>query len=217
MNHLTREEILDAAETDAGQPAAGRARNRGHLDACAQCRAEVSALADLLREVSDVEVPEPSPLFWDHFSRRVSNAVREQAKVPARRPWWRAVWPDTFTWRVWAPVGAALFALVLFVGTVHRPAIENAGTEARATRAVVGQGTGQAALVSADGSLPERSEDQSWHVLSALVTEADGEALTPEGPGAAEGAVLQLSDEERGELGRLLEAEMERHRSRVEG
>ena len=41
--------------------------------------------------VAEVEVPEPSPLFWDHLSARVRDAV---AAEPARR-WWSGVrsWP----------------------------------------------------------------------------------------------------------------------------
>lgn len=232
MRHLTHEEILDAVEPDrGGRAAADRARTDAHLHECAECRAQVSALTGLLREVSAVDVPEPSPLFWEHFSRRVSDSVRESADVPAREAWWRRVLPaGAVPWRWVASVGVALVALVLFFGPMYRATVQNGGRDARGTSAAVGQAIPGAALpgavaanglhpapMSADGSLPAGGDDESWRVLSALVTEADGETLTPEGPGAAEGALLQLSDEERGELGRLLQAEMDRHRSRVEG
>src|SRR5437762_12868319 len=40
---------------------------------------------DLLALLRDVDVPEPSPLFWDHLSQRVREAV---ANEPPPAPGW---------------------------------------------------------------------------------------------------------------------------------
>jgi hypothetical protein len=66
---------------------------------------------------ADVAVPEPSPLFWDHFSARVREAVAAEG-LP-RRPLWS--WP-----RLAMPVAAAamagvILAVALSTGPETRP------------------------------------------------------------------------------------------------
>jgi hypothetical protein len=65
-----------------------------HLNGCGDCQRELAALGGMLREVEGAASPaEPSPLFWDHFSARVRDAVAETsaAPVPAWRRWWQPV------------------------------------------------------------------------------------------------------------------------------
>jgi hypothetical protein len=63
-----------------------------HLQDCTVCRGDVDALAGVLKDVrSDAAVPEPSPLFWDHFSARVRRAVAAEPAAPPR-DWWRTAW-----------------------------------------------------------------------------------------------------------------------------
>lgn len=77
--HLSPASCLDLAEGH-GDAAALR-----HAGSCAACQAEVMALRSALQQVAAVDVPEPSPLFWDHLSARVREAVA--AEPPARARW----------------------------------------------------------------------------------------------------------------------------------
>jgi hypothetical protein len=205
---LTRDELLGVAQ--------GGAERGAHLDACAECRAEVEAIARMLVDVASVEVPEPSPLFWDHFSARVSDAVRAGAPSLASRDGgaWGAVWWLTWRgWRVMAPLSVAVVALVLTVVLLDRP-------PASVVRVAGGSGaaTASPALVPGAGDL-SATDDDAWVVFSTLAEEA-GLPDTSElalAPGSTDGALLQLSDEERDELGRLLKVELDREQARVEG
>jgi hypothetical protein len=83
MSHLSRDERLLAVD---GALEASRA---GHLAACGACHAEVEALRGVVARVRAVDVPEPSPLFWDHLAARVGEAIAQEP-LPARAiAWWR--------------------------------------------------------------------------------------------------------------------------------
>ncbi len=57
-------------------------RRAAHLETCAACREQAAALArDARATRRAVDVPEPSPLFWEHFSAR----VRDGASTASRR------------------------------------------------------------------------------------------------------------------------------------
>ena len=71
MTHLTDPEMIDLL--DEILPASRAA----HVDACARCRETAAALRAALTRAEAVDVPEPSPLFWEMFSVRVHDAVRE--------------------------------------------------------------------------------------------------------------------------------------------
>ena len=73
--HLTSEELVDIAEGDAPESAAP------HLLACERCRAQVDDLRALMPRRREVDVPEPSPLFWDHLSPRVSTPSAAEARA----------------------------------------------------------------------------------------------------------------------------------------
>jgi hypothetical protein len=108
MTHLTPGELVDAADRTL---AADRAR---HLEGCPRCRAEVDELAGILREAASVPVPEPSPLFWTHFSQRVHDAIAAEATQHATRAssWLR--------WPVLAPMTALALAVFALVSTLAR-------------------------------------------------------------------------------------------------
>ena len=73
MTHLTDVEMVDLL--DESLPASRAA----HVDACARCRETAAALRAARTRAEAVDVPEPSPLFWEMFSVRVHDAVRETA------------------------------------------------------------------------------------------------------------------------------------------
>jgi hypothetical protein len=89
MSHLSRDRLLEAVEAEASP----ESESAAHLASCWRCRSEVEALRRTLRDVRAVDVPEPSPLFWDHLTQRVRAAIDAEpvvdpASAPAR-PWWR--------------------------------------------------------------------------------------------------------------------------------
>ena len=104
--HLTSQEVIDALDGTLGLA------RQAHLDTCGTCARAVAALrlTEAAAEES-ADVPEPSPLFWAHFSNRVREATNE---LPIERaPWWS---------RFWQPALAlgAIGAVTLMVMTVSR-------------------------------------------------------------------------------------------------
>lgn len=205
MSHLSHDELLAAAE--------GRTAPPGHLAACASCRSEVEALAAVLREVTSVQVPEPSPVFWEHFSARVRERTEEEAagQTPAANQK-----PGGYTW-AWRFAAAAVTAIALLVAGGRLLEWRPSTPAVPARPAAMAQAAAAAATpVSADEA---PAADEAWGAFDAVASEADstGDAFATTAPGLAEDAVLQLTDEERGELIRLLENELARRGARGEG
>ena len=83
MTHLTPEQFIDLAEGAAPESATP------HLAICGECRQELAQLRAMMSEAAiDADVPEPSPLFWNGLSRRVRDAVAEDAGRPSFWPGW---------------------------------------------------------------------------------------------------------------------------------
>jgi hypothetical protein len=105
--HLRSQEFVDALD---GRLEVDRLE---HLEACAACRAELAGLRALLTEVTPAgAVPDPSPLFWSHFSDRVRQAT---AALPPARPvaWWQTAWRPL----AGIAAAAAVIALMLMART----------------------------------------------------------------------------------------------------
>jgi len=82
---------------------------RTHLDQCETCRAAVNDLRETFEMARvDFDVPEPSPLFWDHLSTRVREATTAQWQPP-RAAWWISAWKPL-------AAGGAAAALLWAVG-----------------------------------------------------------------------------------------------------
>ena len=96
MTHLSDPEFVDLVE---GRLAADRSR---HTAACDACRAQADAIRDALNSAQRDAVPEPSPLFWVHFSARVSDAIGKQ-----RRPF--------SAWTLWLREGGLGWAFAAVV------------------------------------------------------------------------------------------------------
>lgn len=195
MTHLSLERRLDYAE----RPDA--ASGDLHLAACEACRQEVEKLRATLADLQASPAPEPSPLFWDHFSARVARAVRDTASPVEPLPLRRGGW----SW-VLGSVALAAALLVVAFGLPARTPVSPAEQQ----RAEVAE-TGEDALAWTEA---EAGED--WMFI-ADVAESSGDETTLDAgvllrPGAAEAAFDALTAEEQQELARLLREEIARTR-----
>src|SRR5436190_125575 len=72
MRHLRPDELIDLAEGTRPESSAS------HLRTCEACRRQLADARAMIAAAADVDVPEPSPLFWEHFSVRVREAIGTQ-------------------------------------------------------------------------------------------------------------------------------------------
>jgi len=110
MTHLTPQQFVDAVDGTLS------AVHPDHLSACRACREELASLRALAGEVEALEASEPSPLFWEHFSRRV-HAATSTEPLPSSSGWWKTVWNPMIT----IALAAATMAIVLSVRSMPRP------------------------------------------------------------------------------------------------
>ena len=203
MSHLSRSEIVDLVEETLPQERAA------HLELCAACRDEFETIRAALRDVAAVDVPDPSPLFWEHFQARVRDGV---AKTP------RSAW-DWIRVRGFAPLPAALVA-VLVVGfaissglmrgrsaLVTGPGAPAAGSSTAGPATIDLQDQGISAVLDA-------RDAEVWAVLTDAAADVGFEDAHAAGmqvyPATIDRAVQNMSPDERNELGRLLQSELKR-------
>ena len=200
MTHLSDAELVDAAE---GTLAPARA---AHVERCASCTAAINQLGEALSAAAaDRGVPEPSPLFWDHLSARVQDAIAAEPRPsPAPLAWLGDI-------RRLAPLAAvAVIAAALWspVSTRWRPRID---------APLPGVSVAPASL-SGDRDQPVDAVDpktsEVWDVLTAAAADLELDAAHDAGmavqPAAIDRAVQRLNADELNELGRLLQTELRR-------
>jgi hypothetical protein len=185
MKHLSQDEWTALVEADGES-------THPHLASCAICRAEVTRGRDALRAARMVDVPEPSPLFWAGFSRRVSAANSDAVRQRHHQ------WPF---WRVVVPLAVVVGVMVVSVGVGRGPrsasradAPADMSSETRSTQSAMDSG------------------DDQWLVLSNLAADFDIEtvrdSLGMPAVGRVDSALWQLNERERTELAALLRAEL---------
>ena len=196
--HLSPDHLIDLAEGTRPESSAP------HLESCEACRRQLADMRAMMSAASEVAVPEPSPLFWDHLSDRVRQAVALEA-APRRASRWER-WLRS---QVILPVSAAALAAVIIAAVIGaRPDVPAARLE------VV------SASRPAEASEPplfeplDALDDSSLRLVADLTAELDWEAvsrmeLTTHAGGADE-AVRELNRGELGELQRLLKEELAR-------
>lgn len=173
-HHLSPEEFVDALDGTLD------ARRMNHVRECEACRAGLESARVALAEAQELRVPEPSPLFWDHFSARVTDATA--AEVPRGRPAW---FPG---WRPLGAIATALGALALVI--VLRPAPAPSVVPV----------SGPAAMDDGTwGLVVGLAAELSWSDVH--------EAATPE-DGTADAVIQDLSAAQREALARLLQQEI---------
>jgi hypothetical protein len=193
MNHLSPAEFVDAADRALTPSRAA------HLAGCPRCREQATAVREAFDAARTVETPEPSPLFWQHFSARVRDRVAGEAFTPAwRRDGWRAL----FAVRALVPAAGALIVLaIVFVAGEFRGSHPPAVTPFRETAP---------ATLAAEAVEPENSD--VWLVLTSAAADMPLDDAHAAGMGVPSGAldraVQRMTPDELNELGRLLRTEM---------
>lgn len=197
MKHLNRSEFVDLIESSPSLPP-DRVR---HVDTCESCRIEADTLRAVMALAQTDEGAEPSPLFWDHFSARVSEAVRNEAPAGSGIPsmsWLRA---PLSTWAAVSTVAVLVSMTIVWRTTLHAPA------PARQAQAATTATSAAAAGPAADAD--DVDADEAWAVVRAAAVDLQWEEAHEAGisarPGAVEDVALELSAEERAELARLVD------------
>jgi hypothetical protein len=210
--HLSPDELVDLAEGTRPESSAP------HLASCAPCRARLNEMRTMMSAVADVDVPEPSPLFWDHFSERVHNAV-EDARLKGSRSFGEGahgsgsfsdaarefVTTVLGTRAFQAGVVAALALIIVVLATSRIKTPDNPRTPATTDAGI--------REVWADGVAPDAAADASLTLVASLTAGMDLEAVNEAGlahDDSAEHAVTHMSDGELRELQKLLKEEMAR-------
>jgi len=161
-----------------------------HLAVCARCSDQLSALRATWQAAADADVPEPSPLFWDHFSARVREAV---AAEPVRPSGWRE-----YLRQPWRVAGLAGAAALIVVAVAQFPSYRASGDRP------VHPST--AAIASAD-PVERLPEDDMLGFVADLAGNLEWDDASDIGlavRGVDERAVVDMTDVERSELHRLL-------------
>jgi hypothetical protein len=212
MQHLTDAQLTDAIEERGGLDQDGAA----HLGSCEACAGKVAALRAVLRNTEAVTVPEPSPLFWEHFGARVSGAI-DSASAPERSGWaWRSH-------RHWLAAAALVVvtALGFYAVQSEAPAVYPDTTPVIAPPGPAIPGSSETGGAESTGASVDPVEDDSaWAVMRSLAVDlhyddARDAGVLPQ-PGSIETAATELSTIERAELVRLLQDELKRNRSSSE-
>lgn len=184
MTHLTPDELLDAMDSVLAP------ERRPHLESCDRCRRELAGLSSTLGEARGVNVPEPSPLFWQHLSERVRTSI-DAEPLPA------GGWAGWLRWQVLVPLG--VLALLVMALVLAMPVREG--------------GSPDVAVAGTEVPLA----DDSWVLVAEMVGDVDWDTAHAAGvvprPNAVEQALLELTPQEQQELTRLLQAELQRAKS----
>jgi hypothetical protein len=199
MAHLTAARLVDLAEDARAESSVP------HLAECDRCRRALAELRATMADVADVQVPEPSPLFWDHLSARVRDGVAEQG-APDRARWIGYLLRP----RLALPLLASSLAAVIVAAVML-------------TRAVVPNPIPSTPLpvpsIAESGQLPSLppleplgvADDPSLGLVADFGTTLGWDDMREEmvtDAGGSDRAVIGLGAEERQELQRLLEQEM---------
>jgi len=202
MTHLTDPEMVDLL--DESLPASRTA----HVDDCARCRETAAALRAARTRAEACDVPEPSPLFWEMFSARVHDAVRETATAEPAGGW--LAWARTPGMK-WAFSGA-LLTLLLVAGVWEATAPKRISRMPHAAGAVIPETSPDAPSFDTLVSDADPADDAAWDLVRTVADEVSWDDGAVDGmgmrPGSAERAVGMLTTAERIELARLLEAEL---------
>jgi hypothetical protein len=196
MTHLSSAEFVDLVEGVRAEASAP------HLSECDRCRRELADLRDMMAAATSLPIPEPSPLFWDHLSARVEEAVRQEESIAAERPVRVALFNS---WWIRVAAGVAMSALVAAVAVTLSSRQNPPSTpppELPALAATPGDDTSLDLVADFGGTL-------DWDDLREQMSVSTH-------PGVLDGGVGALDAGERQELERLLKQELARPAARTD-
>jgi len=202
MTHLTDAEFADLM--DDGFPL----DRRTHVRDCEACRARATEMESVLARIiehrgpANSDVPEPSPLFWEHLSTRVRDAV---TSIPATISWRDRLWRPSTAWAA----GLASVALAVAISHSMLPRAPLDTPSSIVLKAPT------AAAVSAGLELPDDIDaDDAWAVVRNVADQVEWDDAHDAGistrPDAAERMTAELTTQEQSELARLLQRELNR-------
>ena len=191
MTHLSETEFIDLLE---GTLSAERAR---HADECAMCRTQIDHLRTALASGTEANVPEPSPLFWEHFAQRVQDGLG--SADAGQSGWWRGI----ASMRTLTAAGA--IAAIVLIAVLSR-----------GSGGVIGPADSGAPAVAADPLLePDGAGiDEGWAAVRAAAENVAWEDAHEAGfaaqPGTADRAISNLTEAERERLLALLAEDLKK-------
>ncbi len=193
MAHLTSAEFVDLAE------GVREAASVPHLVECDRCRRQLADARAMLAAAAASDVPEPSPLFWDHLSARVREAAI--GEPPPRS----AVFLGS--WWMRAAAGVAVSAAIAAAVAIS---ISRRAEPTQAPGLVHQQPDSAAMLGPADDPsldlVADFSRTLEWDDLREQLQVS----------GKIDASVGELDVAERRELGRLLQEELARPAGRAD-
>jgi hypothetical protein len=197
MRHFSKDEIIEAVDDALSTTRAG------HLASCASCREQVETLRATLARTNDVEIPEPSPLFWEHFSSNVREAIRDSA--PETTVLGRLLRP-TPLWTVAATVAVCVVAAAVMSRISSRFATPTTIDTPSTTQA--------GAARTPANVIDDIDDDEGWAFVRSVADEVSWDDTHAEGlnarPNSLESIAAEMTPVERRELVRLVEDELRR-------
>ena len=201
MTHLTDAEFADLM--DDALPL----DRRTHVRDCGACRARTTEMESVLARIiehrgpANSDVPEPSPLFWEHLSTRVRDAV---TSIPATISWRDRLWRPGTAWA--AGIASVALAVAISHSMLPRAPLNTASS------IVLKAPT---AAVSAGLELPDDIDaDDAWAVVRNVADQVEWDDAHDAGistrPDAAERMTAELTTREQSELALLLQRELNR-------
>jgi hypothetical protein len=209
MRHLSPREFVDLVDGHRSEAASE------HLDVCESCRRQLSDIEAAMAAAAQVEVPEPSPLFWERMSERVRAGVAaEESVARAPHPGWRE-------WLCSRRLLSAAAVTVVIVGIVvsgrliapEAPTTDPSTVAQMGAPAPTAQPSASSSFAAAAGAEGESGTDVSFEFVTELAVSVDWSATAQDDAvvvGSIENAASQLSDSERRELQQLLRSELTR-------
>jgi len=200
MRHLTTEQLVDLAEGIEAESSIE------HVRSCGDCRRRITDLRGTMAAALEVEAPEPSPLFWEHFSARVSDAIESDggSRGAARHGGLYLACARVAEWlgRPLVAIGAS--AMVVAVTALLLPANRPGPAPIMSDPVAV--------TAEAPGETAPSADDPSLSLVADLAADLDWESAREAGLtthiGVDDDALAVLTSGERGELRRLLQGEL---------
>lgn len=188
--HLSSQEFVDALDRNLAPS------RHTHLAECTSCQGQLEELRSLLDAAADGgAVPEPSPLFWDHFRSRVRAAVEAEAASAAPASWWRTLAGSRTFVAVGGSIATVALAVAVYFGRPVPPA----------------EGPAMTADLVEVTDAPLSIDGEEWEFMASMMGSLEQndihEVLTPSRD-AVDAAIETLSSDERDTFMRLLQAEL---------